>query len=223
MQIKKYKHADLEGKRPVFFQVGIIIALGASFAAFEWGSADVKLPEVIAGNEEVEEMDLPKIIKVEEKEPEQVKKIEIPDILELTKDDDPRADEPNFSSEVTDETMEVKLPDPEPEEVDDEVHILVERMPEFPGGMSALMTYFVTNVKYPAICAEMGIEGRVYVTFVVEKDGHVSAVRVLRSPDNNLSNEAVRVVSGMPCWSPGKQNGKPVRVAFTVPVNFRLQ
>ena len=95
-------------------------------------------------------------------------------------------------------------------------------MPSFPGGISGLMTYLNQNIRYPAEAQEICVQGRVVVRFVVEKDGHISDVTVLRSVEPSLDKEAVRVVKNMPRWTPGKQGGKPVRVRFTVPVSFRL-
>ena len=96
-------------------------------------------------------------------------------------------------------------------------------MPSFPGGMAALMAYLQKSIKYPPVAEENGIQGRVVCTFVVERDGSVTDVRVAKSVDPSLDKEAVRVVSAMPKWIPGKQNGQSVRVKYTLPVTFRLQ
>ena len=100
---------------------------------------------------------------------------------------------------------------------------VVEQMPSFPGGPSALMQYLSSNIKYPVVAEENGVQGRVVCTFVVEKDGSITDVRVVKSVDPSLDKEAVRVVKSMPKWIPGKQNGSAVRVKYTVPVTFRLQ
>ena len=100
---------------------------------------------------------------------------------------------------------------------------VVEQMPSFPGGTGALMQYLSKNIKYPPVAEEMGIQGRVICTFVVERDGSVSDIRIARSVDPSLEKEAIRVVSGMPKWIPGRQNGQSVRVKYTLPVTFRLQ
>ena len=100
---------------------------------------------------------------------------------------------------------------------------VVEQMPSFPGGPQALFEYLSKHIKYPVVAEENGVQGRVIVTFVVERDGSVTDVRVAKSVDASLDKEAVRVVSGMPRWIPGKQNGSAVRVKYTVPVTFRLQ
>ena len=100
---------------------------------------------------------------------------------------------------------------------------VVEQMPQFPGGDAALFEYLSTHIKYPTIAEENGVQGRVIVTFVVERDGSITDVKVVKSVDPSLDKEASRVVQGMPKWIPGKQNGDPVRVKYTVPVTFRLQ
>ena len=113
-------------------------------------------------------------------------------------------------------------PAPKPE-VATKVFDVVEEMPSFPGGSAALMSYLSSNTKYPVVAQENGVQGRVIVSFVVERDGSISDVKVARSVDPSLDREAQRVVKSMPRWSPGKQNGSTVRVKYTVPVVFRLQ
>ena len=113
-------------------------------------------------------------------------------------------------------------PAPKPE-VATKVFDVVEEMPSFPGGQGALMSYLASNIKYPVVAQENGVQGRVIVSFVVERDGSISDVRVARSVDPSLDREAQRVVKSMPRWKPGKQNGSAVRVKYTVPVVFRLQ
>ena len=116
----------------------------------------------------------------------------------------------------------VKVPvDEEEEEI---VFLVVETMPEFPGGQQEMMKFIATNIQYPAIAIENGIQGRVICQFVVEKDGMVTDIQVVRSSgDASLDKEAIRVINSMPKWKPGKQRGKPVRVKYTIPINFRLQ
>lgn len=113
-------------------------------------------------------------------------------------------------------------PAPKPE-VATKIFDVVEEMPSFPGGNGALMSYLTNNTKYPVVAQENGVQGRVIVSFVVERDGSISDVRVARSVDPSLDREAQRVVKSMPRWKPGKQNGSAVRVKYTVPVVFRLQ
>ena len=111
----------------------------------------------------------------------------------------------------------------EEEESEQQIFTVVETMPEFPGGMGALMQYLAKSIKYPVIAQENGIQGRVTCTFVINKDGSIVDAQVLRGIDPSLDKEALRVINAMPKWSPGKQRGKPVRVKYTVPVMFRLQ
>ena len=139
----------------------------------------------------------------------------------------------NVDQEGTkDRTMEairndIKV-DPEPkeevkQEVATKVFDVVEQMPSFPGGQAALMQYLASNIKYPVVAEENGVQGRVIVQFVVGKDGSISQVKVVKSVDPSLDKEAARVVSSMPKWVPGKQNGQAVNVKYTVPVTFKLQ
>ena len=112
---------------------------------------------------------------------------------------------------------------PEPPKVEEnKVFDMVEEMPSFPGGQAALMQFLQSNTHYPAVAQENGVQGRVTVSFVVEKDGSITDVQVARSADPSLDKEAVRVVKSMPRWTPGRQNGSTVRVKFNVPVTFRL-
>ena len=117
----------------------------------------------------------------------------------------------------------IAQPEPPKHEEESKVFDVVEQMPSFPGGNGALLEYLASHVKYPVVAQENGVQGRVIVSFVVEKDGSITDVRVVRSVDPSLDREAARVVSSMPRWTPGKQNGSAVRVKYNVPVSFRLQ
>ena len=119
---------------------------------------------------------------------------------------------------------DIATPEPPKQEAEqNKVFDVVEQQPQYPGGMGALNQWLGSNIKYPVMAAENGIEGRVVVQFVVERDGSVSGVHVVRGVDPSLDKEATRVVAQMPKWIPGKQNGSAVRVKYTVPVTFRLQ
>ena len=127
-----------------------------------------------------------------------------------------------FEGEVLKAKEEIAQPEP-PKEEENKVFDVVEEQPSFPGGQGALMQWLRDNIKYPVIAAENGIEGRVIVQFVVSKSGSISNVNVVRGVDPSLDKEAVRVVSNMPNWTPGKQNGTTVNVRYTLPVTFKLQ
>ena len=103
------------------------------------------------------------------------------------------------------------------------VYDAVDEMPSFPGGLNGLMTFLAQNMVYPVTAQENGVQGRVTVSFVIETDGSITDVKVARSVDPFLDREAMRIVKAMPKWTPGKKDGKPVRVKYTVPVVFRLQ
>ena len=121
------------------------------------------------------------------------------------------------------ERAEIEQPKPEPKkEEDNKVFDVVEQQPAFPGGQGALLSWLSQNIHYPAVAEENGIQGRVVVSFVVEKDGSISNVQVVRGVDPSLDKEAARVVKSMPKWTPGKQNGQAVTVRYTLPVTFRL-
>lgn len=118
---------------------------------------------------------------------------------------------------------EIAPPEPPKHVEDNKIFEVVEQNPTFPGGTAALMSWLSQNIKYPVIAAENGVKGRVIVQFVVEKDGSITDVVVVKSVDPSLDKEATRVIKNMPHWIPGRQNGSPVRVRFTVPVTFTLQ
>lgn len=106
--------------------------------------------------------------------------------------------------------------------INDEIYVVVETDPVFPGGVEGLTKYIKENIQYPIEAKEKGLTGNVFVTFVIEKNGSVSNVKVVRDIGGGCGNEAVRIVRAMPQWEPGKQRGEPVRVQFTLPVNFSL-
>ena len=191
--------------------------------------------------------------KVERKETPQIEKIEVEKVKssvkftapEIKKDEEVKPEEEIKSQEDLSKTntaigaFDVKgndeaagevlkakeviaAPEP-PKEEETKVFDVVEQMPSFPGGPSALFEYLSKNIKYPAVAEENGVQGRVIVTFVVERDGSITDVKVVKSVDPSLDKEAQRVVKSMPRWIPGKQNGQAVRVKYTVPVTFRLQ
>ena len=126
-----------------------------------------------------------------------------------------------FQTAVDEVVVEKK--EEKPKEVKEEIHTLVEQMPQFPGGDAALMKYLSSHINYPPMAAENNVQGKVILQFVVEKDGRVGEVKIARSVDKDLDKEAIRVVKSLPKFTPGRQNGYPVRVWYTLPVNFKLQ
>lgn len=224
MQLKKSQQASLEDKKLTYVLVGLVFVLSVCYVAFEWTEKEVTKYEVtdmeFAFEEELD-------IQQTQQEttppppPPPVKEVEVLNVVE----DDVETETIEISSEDNNTDTVVIAPPVQVEEEEEEVvFVIVETMPEFPGGQQALFKYLSENVKYPAIAQENGIQGRVICQFVVNKDGAIVDVEVVRSGgDASLDKEAVRVIKSMPKWKPGKQRGKAVRVKYTVPVNFRLQ
>ncbi|MBQ9416974.1 MAG: energy transducer TonB [Bacteroidales bacterium] len=229
MEAKKNPKADLEKRRGLYLEIGLVAILLVVLAAFEWKSYDEEKVEVVqrTAMDENEEI----VIQTQQDELPPPPPPEAPEVtteLNVIEDDAESQNEVDMSSfqrqeEATNiEITPVKI---EEEEEEDEQVIfqVVEQDPEFPGGQDAMMKYLATSIKYPQIAKEQSITGRVYVTFVVEKDGSVTGVRVLRDIGGGCGAEAVRVVKSMPKWTPGKQRGKAVRVQYNLPVNFSLR
>lgn len=235
MEIKKAPSADLERGKGLSLLLGLVVALSFLFTALEWHSyATVEkidralnaqdLEDVIAVEDEQQE---------EQKEPEQVQQeqtqpeVSLPDEFKVV-DNSQEVAKMNFQAS---DTNEKPAPPPAPvglattaaPEETEEIFVVVEEPTEFPGGNDALNKYLSKSIRYPEIAQENGIQGRVIVQFVVEKDGSTAHIEVARGVDPALDKEAVRVVKEMPKWKPGKQRGKPVRTKYTLPVVFRLQ
>ncbi|GAA6433452.1 MULTISPECIES: energy transducer TonB [Bacteroides] len=228
METKKTPKANLENKRPTWLLVGYVTVLAFMFVAFEW-TRDVRVDTSgrITENVFEQDMEIPLTRQPEVTPPPPPQVTPINDVLTIIDDDD-TAEETNFaSSEETGEDVVIKhIPVTVDEEVvvEDDIFVIVEENPQFPdGGTAGLLQYLGKNIKYPTIPQENGTQGRVTVQFVVNKDGSIVDVKVIRGVDPYLDKEAVRVISTMPKWIPGKQRGVPVRCKFTVPVTFKLQ
>ena len=224
MEEKKSPKANLENKKLMFTQIGLIISLAVAWVVFEIKSYDKLEFTDVGRTVEVLEEEMVEITKQEQKPqpvevPKQTTQIQVVE-------DDVEVDDVEINAEVDQNEVieEYIAPEVEEEEVvEAEIFTIVEEMPEFPGGMQKLADYLAKNIKYPQMARESGIQGRVFVNFVVEPDGHVSNVNVMRSLGGGCDEEAMRVVKAMPKWKPGKQRGKAVRVSYILPVNFKLQ
>jgi len=226
MEVKKSPKADLETKKPVFMQIGLVVVLAIVLIAFEWSTTDVDASQFDMQDEvEAEEEIVPITRQEEVKPPPPPPPPKVTDVLNIVDDDVEIDEELDIEDTEIDEDTEVEFDITlEEEETDDApVFFIVEEMPQFPGGDTELRKYIAQSVKYPVIAQENGIQGRVYVQFVVGTDGGVTQVKVARGVDPNLDKEAIRVVESMPKWKPGKQRGKAVKVSYTVPINFVLQ
>ena len=228
MEVKKSPKADLEGKKSTGLLIGYVLALAVMFIAFEWSERD-KVINIDTGLSEVlfEEEMIPITEQEEQKAPPpppEAPKAE--EIIEIAENDADVEETTIQASDETDKAVEVKyVPvEVEEEEVEEQqIFQVVEEMPEFPGGMGDCMKWLGKNMKYPTISQENGVQGRVIVQFVVNRDGSIVDATVARGVDPYLDKEALRVVGLMPKWKPGKQRGKAVRVKYTLPVMFRLQ
>ena len=219
---KKSPKANLENKKFTWLLIGFVIVLSILFVAFEWSQRDLKIDMSQAIQDVVFEEEIPLTMQEEKPTPpppQQQEPQKVEEILNIVKNDANVEESVISSSEETGEVIEIKQVAPvieEEEIVEEEIFQVVEEMP-------GLMQYLGRNIKYPAIAQENGIQGRVVVQFVVEKDGSIANPVVVKSVDPSLDKEAIRVISTMPKWKPGKQRGKAVRVKYTVPVTFRLQ
>tara|TARA_B110000444_G_C18800496_1_gene577193 strand:+ start:887 stop:1540 length:654 start_codon:yes stop_codon:yes gene_type:complete len=216
MELKKNPEISLEKKKGLFFQIGLVLSLVIVLVAFEWKNYE-KL-EYNLGQlnlDDMEEEIIP-ITKQELKPPPPPPPP--PEVIEIIEDDVEIEDELEIEDTESDEDEEIEIE----EEDDEEFFMVVENMPEFPGGDLGLMKYIQKHVKYPAIAKEYNITGKVYVSFIVDKSGSVTNAKIVRGVDKNLDAEALRVVKSLPKYKPGKQRGKAVRVMFTIPINFTL-
>lgn len=227
MEAKKSKKAAIENQRGSWLLMGVVVALAFMFVSFEWTQHDVRVAANSLTSDPIFVEELVPITFPEEKlEPPPPPETKVTEVFEIVKNDIEVVDD--FSTVSEDKNLNHEIvwiaPEVEAEEVDEDIIVdHVEHMPEFPGGMTALMKYLGSNIKYPSISQEVGSQGRVIVQFVVNKDGTIVNPTVVRGVDAYLDKEAVRVISSMPKWKPGVQNGKKVRVKYTVPVVFRLQ
>ncbi len=226
MEVKKSPKADLENKKAVFMQIGLVVVLALVLIAFEWKTTDVDASKFNMIDDVAAEEEIVPITRQEEvTPPPPPPPPRVTDVLNIVDDDVELDEELDIQDTEIDENTEIEFNVAlEEEETDDAaVFFIVEEMPEFPGGDAELRKYIANSVKYPVIAQENGIQGRVYVQFVVGTDGGVTQVKVARGVDPNLDKEAIRVVQSMPKWKAGKQRGKAVKVSYTVPINFVLQ
>jgi len=228
MELKKNPKADLENRRGLYLEIGLVVILVASLVAFNVKSYDKEQKEQVVreASEEIEDI----IIQTKQEELPPPPPPETPEVtteFEVVEDEKEIENELVVNAEVTDDTKNIEITpvkiEEEEEEEDVTIFTVVENDPEFPGGMEALYKFLRDNIKYPSLARDNNITGRVYVTFVVERDGSIANPRVLKDIGGGCGAEAIRVVKSMPKWTPGKQRGKAVRVQFNLPVSFNLQ
>lgn len=232
MEVKKTDRANLEKNKGLYFLMGVVVGLAIIFVAFEWGNRDIKIEEIEQTYviEEVEDIQITPPEETPPPPPPAPVEEVVVEVLQIVEDDVEVADVTIASVDDAADKVARDFTPPAPSQVgrkeevaDDHIFEFLEEMPEFPGGQQALFKWLGENINYPPIAAENNIQGRVMVSFVVERDGSVSDVKVVRGVDPNLDREAVRVVKQMPKWKPGMQTGKPVRYRYNLPVSFRLR
>ena len=225
MEIKKSKKADLERKKSIYLQVGLVLALSLALLGFEYKSYDKEEEEVaaVSQTEVIEEvvMQTKQEVKLETPPPAQAQttllnivdnSVKVDNDIEIDADDNGEKNQ-----EYQEVTQEVAV---EAEEA--QIFSVVEESPSYPGGDDARMKYLKDNLKYPQLARESGIDGTVYIEFIVERDGSISKPVIKRDIGGGCGDEALRVVKSMPKWAPGKQRGKPVRTQFVLPIKFIL-
>jgi len=227
MEPKKTEKTDLENKKNIFIEIGFIVALGLILLAFQWTSK----PEEVEGFEsesdtEIEQESVPITRQEQEKEPPPPPKTT--EVINIVDDEVDIEDELSLETTEADQETEVSIDafaDQEEEaEEEEEIFVRVANMPKFKGGgLNSFRKWVQKNLEYPTVAAENGIEGTVYVKFVVNKDGSITNIQVIRGVDPSLNKEAVKTIKSAPKWKPGSQRGKPVRVRFSVPIVFELQ
>ena len=231
IEVKKSAKVNLEQHKTVWLLIGFIMVFAVLFVAFEWTTFEDKEARIIATAPPpaIEEPEVLKEIQIQVKHqlppPPQAQKPA--EVIEIIKDEIDQQESEIISTEDVVDVAEVSnegmiVVDDEPEE--EQIFQVVEQPAEFPGGMQAMYKWLSDNIQYPRISRDNNSQGRTILRFVVNSDGSIQGIEVIKSSgDMYLDKEAVRVVGEMPRWSPGKQAGKAVRCWFTLPVMFRLQ
>lgn len=229
MEVKKSQKADLENKKAMFVQIGLVLALSLCIFAFEYKSYDKK-ESVMQDRQVVQEVEEVVIATQQNEPPPPPEDVPAPETTEFEIVDDNQKLENEFNvsnfaatTNVAAVATQIEINTEEVEEEEVKIFTIVEQEASFPGGYEALMKHLAENIKYPQQARETGTKGRVFLTFVVERDGSITDIKILRDIGSGCGEEAKRVVSKMPRWQPAKQRGKPVRQQFNLPVNFNLQ
>ena len=225
MEIKKSPKADLQNKRGLLLEIGLVVALILVIAAFAYTPKEYRIEKPDLNYAPVEE-EITEITRQDQKPPEPPKKVEvkvIADLLQVVTNDTKITTEVDFAEfdENTEVIQQVEVAEETIE--DDQPFLIAETMPSFQGGdLNTFRNWVQQRVKYPAIAQENGIQGKVTISFVVNTDGSVSNIEVLRTPDRTLSDEAVRIIKSSPKWTAAKQRNKSVRQKFVIPIDFRI-
>ena len=226
MEAKKNPKADLGRFAGLFFEIGLVVAFCAVLGAFSYTVQEKKLADFGSLTDVIDDMVLIPITRptmVTPPPPPAAPKVaEIINIVEDESDLDDELEIDDVEANQDTKVIFIERSDDEDEEDEEVPFALAEVTPEFPGGEAALQKYIASHLQYPEIAIENGLQGKVYVQFVINKSGEVENVSVARSVDAALDKEAIRVIQSLPKWKPGMQRGKPVRVFYTVPIYFKL-
>ncbi|MBR6760241.1 MAG: energy transducer TonB [Alistipes sp.] len=227
MEIKKSPKADLQNRKGLFLEIGLVISLLIVVIAFKYAPDEYRIEAVEQEAVFVEE-EIVEITRNELKPPAPPKKIEIQvfnDILDIVTNDTEVKTDISFEEFMDGLDMDVNYVVVEEEEIEEDTPIIkAEKMPTFQGGdLMKFREWVQKRLRYPQIAQENGISGRVTLSFVIEKDGSLTNIEVMQSPDRSLSEEAIRVLKTSPKWEPGKQRNQPVRVKYTLPVAFQIR
>ncbi|MBI2966224.1 MAG: energy transducer TonB [Bacteroidetes bacterium] len=222
MELKKNPKADLERKRGLYLQIGYLFALAVIFIAFEWKSYDDNAFNLGSLQDNLEEEIIPITEQEQKPPPPPPPAVQELNIVENT--EELKEELQVQSTEVTEETKIEPVIEKQEEVVEEDVVFqIVEDMPTFGKGDADVLKYLAENIRYPQVAKELGISGMVFVEFVVDKTGKIKDSKVVRGIGGGCDEEALRVIKGMPAWTPGKQRGKPVSVQFRLPVRFVLK
>ena len=226
MEIKKNPEVDVQNKRTLLFEIGFALALLAVIGAFLYTPKEYRIEQVEQVAEVVEE-EITEITRQDQKPPEPPKRTEITvitDVLSIVTNDEKISTNVDFAEFAEDVEIIQQVAVEEEEIEDDQPFVKVEEMPSFQGGdLQTFRNWVQSKVRYPQIAQENNISGRVFLMFVVERDGSLTNIQVLQTPDSSLSDEAIRVLKTSPKWKPGKQRNQTVRVKYTLPIDFRIQ
>jgi protein TonB len=237
MQPKKNQKADLSKNSSLYFVIGLSVILLISWQAIEWKTYDRSLYDYEALNvEDDDDEEIPITEQIKTPPPPPPPPPPAPEVIEVVEDEE-EVEETVIESTETNEDEIIEVEEVEIEEVEEDIDVpfaVIEDVPIFPGCekvskdkrrdcfQEKMNNHIRKNFRYPEIAQEMGIQGRVYVNFIIDKDGSITNIR-MRGPDQNLEKEAQRIISRLPSMTPGKQRGRPVRVPFSIPITFRLQ
>jgi len=223
MEAKKTDGADLSNKTGLFLSLGLLLTMTLVVTAFEWKNYDDSIADLQGKNIDAfdETMEVPPT----EQPPPPPPQIQQPQVVEVPDEEEIKEDiKVNLDVEVTDQTKieEIVVQAAAPEEESDQIFTIVEESASPKGGMAAFYKFVGEKIKYPPQARRMGIEGRVFVEFVIAKDGTLTEVKAIKGIGAGCDEEAVRIVQSSPPWNPGKQRGKPVKQRYTLPIIFKL-